>query len=35
VDFLVYYIYGFMIHVTVLILLKWVLFARSSHLIPD
>ncbi|KAF3685153.1 hypothetical protein FXO37_00895 [Capsicum annuum] len=30
-----YHIHVFTIHVTVLILLKGVLFARSSHLIPD
>ncbi|PHT76145.1 hypothetical protein T459_19667 [Capsicum annuum] len=34
-DFLVYHIHTFTIHVTVLILLKGVLFACSSHLIPD
>ncbi|PHT34494.1 Photosystem I chlorophyll a apoprotein A1 [Capsicum baccatum] len=34
-DFLVHHIYAFMIHVTILILLKGVVFARSSHLIPD
>ncbi|KAK5842258.1 hypothetical protein PVK06_004594 [Gossypium arboreum] len=34
-DFLVHHIHAFTIHVTVLILLKGVLFARSSHLIPD
>ncbi|KAF3622813.1 hypothetical protein FXO38_31085 [Capsicum annuum] len=34
-DFLVHHIHAFMIHVTVLILLKGVLFARSSCLIPD
>jgi hypothetical protein len=33
VDFLVHHIYAFTIHVTVLILLKCVLFARSSQLI--
>ncbi|MFQ6670744.1 hypothetical protein Gotur_035547, partial [Gossypium turneri] len=33
--FLVHHIYAFMIHVMVLILLKGVLFARSSHLISD
>ncbi|WMV30800.1 hypothetical protein MTR67_024185 [Solanum verrucosum] len=32
-DFLVHHIHAFTIHVTVLILLKGVLFARSSHLI--
>ncbi|KAJ8424305.1 hypothetical protein Cgig2_030331 [Carnegiea gigantea] len=35
VDFLIHHIHAFTIHVTVLILLKGVLFARSSHLIPD
>ncbi|KAK8980911.1 hypothetical protein V6N11_048040 [Hibiscus sabdariffa] len=34
-DFLVHRIHAFTIHVTVLILLKGVLFARSSRLIPD
>ncbi|PHT54978.1 Photosystem I chlorophyll a apoprotein A1 [Capsicum baccatum] len=34
-DFLVYHIHAFTIHVTVLILLKGVLFSRSSHLILD
>ncbi|PHU30256.1 Photosystem I chlorophyll a apoprotein A1 [Capsicum chinense] len=34
-DLLVHHIHAFMIHVTVLILLKGVLFAPSSHLIPD
>ncbi|MBA0816386.1 hypothetical protein Gohar_001052, partial [Gossypium harknessii] len=34
-DFLVHHIHAFTIHVTVLIHLKGVLFARSSHLIPD
>ncbi|KAJ0707835.1 putative photosystem I [Helianthus annuus] len=34
-DFLVHHIHAFMIHVMVLILLKGVLFARSSRLIPD
>jgi photosystem I P700 chlorophyll a apoprotein A1 len=34
-DFLVHHIHAFTIHVTVLILLKGVLFARSSKLIPD
>ncbi|KAF9660718.1 hypothetical protein SADUNF_SadunfMtG0001400 (mitochondrion) [Salix dunnii] len=33
--FLFWYIHAFTIHVTVLILLKGVLFARSSRLIPD
>ncbi|MBA0739647.1 hypothetical protein Gogos_012898, partial [Gossypium gossypioides] len=33
--FLVHHIHAFTIHVTVLILLKGVLFAHSSHLIPD
>ncbi|KAL5078579.1 hypothetical protein RYX36_007000 [Vicia faba] len=35
VDFLVHHIHAFTIHVTILILLKVVLFARSSRLIPD
>ncbi|PHT36604.1 Photosystem I chlorophyll a apoprotein A1 [Capsicum baccatum] len=35
IDFLVHHIHAFTIHVTVLILLKGVLFARSSRLIPD
>ncbi|MFS8015577.1 putative photosystem I [Helianthus anomalus] len=34
-DFWVHHIHAFTIHVTVLILLKGVLFARSSRLIPD
>jgi photosystem I P700 chlorophyll a apoprotein A1 len=34
-DFMVHHIHAFTIHVTVLILLKGVLFARSSRLIPD
>ena len=34
-DFLVHHIHAFTIHVTALILLKGVLFARSSRLIPD
>ncbi len=34
-DFLVHHIFALCIHVTVLILLKGVLFARSSRLIPD
>ncbi|PHT97208.1 Photosystem I chlorophyll a apoprotein A1 [Capsicum chinense] len=34
-DFLVHHIHAFIIHVTVLILLKGVLFACSSRLIPD
>ncbi|KAJ6854120.1 photosystem I P700 chlorophyll a apoprotein A1 [Iris pallida] len=34
-DFLVHHIHVFMIHVTVLILLKCVMFVRSSRLIPD
>jgi photosystem I P700 chlorophyll a apoprotein A1 len=34
-NFLVHHIHAFTIHVTVLILLKGVLFARSSRLIPD
>jgi hypothetical protein len=33
-DFMVHHIHAFTIHVTVLILLKGVLFARSSRLIP-
>ncbi|PHT34325.1 Photosystem I chlorophyll a apoprotein A1 [Capsicum baccatum] len=35
VDFLVHRINAFTIHVTVLILLKGILFSCSSHLIPD
>jgi photosystem I P700 chlorophyll a apoprotein A1 len=35
VDFLVHHIHAFTIHVTILILLKGVLFSHSSHLIPD
>ncbi|KAL3746416.1 hypothetical protein ACJRO7_015383 [Eucalyptus globulus] len=35
VDFLIHHIHAFTIHVIVLILLKGVLFARSSRLIPD
>jgi photosystem I P700 chlorophyll a apoprotein A1 len=35
VDFLVHHIHAFTIHVTILILLKGVLFAHSSRLIPD
>ncbi|KAB1996490.1 hypothetical protein ES319_D13G236000v1, partial [Gossypium barbadense] len=35
VDFLVHHIHAFTIHVTVLILLKGVLFAHSSRFIPD
>jgi photosystem I P700 chlorophyll a apoprotein A1 len=35
VDFLVHHIHAFTIHVIVLILLKGVLFARSSRLIPN
>ncbi|KAL2922376.1 hypothetical protein RDABS01_013867 [Bienertia sinuspersici] len=35
VDFLVHHIHAFTIHVTVLILLKGVLFVRSSRLIQD
>ncbi|CAN6476545.1 unnamed protein product [Victoria cruziana] len=35
IDFLVDHIHAFMIHVTVLILLKSILFACSSRLIPD
>ncbi|KAF5774583.1 Photosystem I P700 chlorophyll a apoprotein A1 [Helianthus annuus] len=34
-NFLVHHIHAFTIHVTVLILLKGVIFARSSRLIPD
>jgi photosystem I P700 chlorophyll a apoprotein A1 len=34
-DFMVHHIHAFTIHVTVLILLKGVLFARGSRLIPD
>ncbi|KAF3654511.1 Photosystem I chlorophyll a apoprotein A1 [Capsicum annuum] len=34
-NFLVHYIHAFTIHVTVLILLKAVLFSHSSRLIPD
>ncbi|MFN5471984.1 MAG: photosystem I core protein PsaA [Pseudanabaena sp.] len=34
-DFLVHHIHAFTIHVTVLILLKGVLYARNSRLIPD
>lgn len=34
-DFIVHHIFALCIHVTVLILLKGVLFARSSRLIPD
>ena len=34
-DFMVHHIHAFTIHTTVLILLKGVLFARSSRLIPD
>ena len=34
-DFMVHHIHAFTIHVTVLILLKGTLFARSSRLIPD
>ncbi|KAJ8444794.1 hypothetical protein Cgig2_032119 [Carnegiea gigantea] len=34
-NFLVHYIHAFIIHVTVLILLKGILFAHNSHLIPD
>jgi len=34
-DFLVHHIHAFTIHVTVLILLKGALYARSSKLIPD
>jgi photosystem I P700 chlorophyll a apoprotein A1 len=34
-DFMVHHIHAFTIHVTVLILLKGVLYARSSRLVPD
>ncbi|MCO5563655.1 hypothetical protein L7F22_017302 [Adiantum nelumboides] len=34
-DFLMHHIHAFIIHVSVLILLKGVLFARSSRLIPE
>ena len=34
-DFLIHHIHAFTIHVTVLVLLKGVLYARSSQLIPD
>merc|ERR1719158_1015953 len=34
-DFMIHHIHAFQIHVTLLILLKGVLFARSSRLIPD
>ncbi len=34
-DFMVHHIHAFTIHVTVLILLKGVLFARNSRLVPD
>ncbi|MCT7950940.1 photosystem I core protein PsaA [Ancylothrix sp. C2] len=34
-DFMIHHIHAFTIHVTVLILLKGVLFARNSRLIPD
>mmetsp|Transcript_67088 Transcript_67088/g.184003 ORF Transcript_67088/g.184003 Transcript_67088/m.184003 type:complete len:732 (+) Transcript_67088:1375-3570(+) len=34
-DFMVHHVHAFTIHVTVLILLKGTLFARSSRLIPD
>ncbi len=34
-DFLIHHIHAFTIHVTVLVLLKGVLYARSSRLIPD
>jgi len=34
-DFMVHHIHAFTIHVTVLILLKGLLYARSSKLIPD
>jgi photosystem I P700 chlorophyll a apoprotein A1 len=34
-DFMVHHIHAFTVHVTVLILLKGVLYSRSSRLIPD
>ena len=34
-DFMIHHVHAFTIHVTVLILLKGVLYARSSRLIPD
>ena len=34
-DFMVHHVHAFTIHVTILILLKGVLFSRSSRLIPD
>lgn len=34
-DFLIHHIHAFTIHVTVLVLLKGVLYSRSSRLIPD
>jgi len=34
-DFMIHHIHAFTIHVTVLILLKGVLFARNSRLVPD
>jgi len=34
-DFMIHHIHAFTIHVTLLILLKGVLFSRSSRLIPD
>jgi len=34
-DFIVHHVHAFTIHVTVLILLKGVLYSRSSRLIPD
>jgi photosystem I P700 chlorophyll a apoprotein A1 len=34
-DFIIHHIHAFTIHVTVLILLKGVLYARNSRLIPD
>ena len=34
-DFMIHHIHAFTIHVTVLVLLKGVLFSRSSRLIPD
>ena len=34
-DFLIHHIHAFTIHVTVLVLLKGVLYARNSRLVPD
>lgn len=34
-DFLIHHIHAFTIHVTVLVLLKGVLYSRSSRLVPD